>query len=102
MPDNDLQAIQAARDLVEAAHRAQAAVAGFDQAKIDAICEAMATAAQAHSMRLATLASPTGRRLTPFRRQRTQGFSPRRPRFATPEGSADGRRGARHRVGGRD
>jgi acetaldehyde dehydrogenase (acetylating) len=56
MPDNDLQAIQAARDLVEAAHRAQAVVAGFDQAKIDAICEAMATAAQARSMRLATLA----------------------------------------------
>jgi len=56
MPDKDLQAIQAARDLVEAAHRAQAAVANFDQTKIDAICEAMATAAQAHSMRLATLA----------------------------------------------
>lgn len=56
MPDKDLQAIQAARDLVEAASRAQAVVAGFDQAKIDAICEAMATAAQAHSMRLATLA----------------------------------------------
>ncbi|MBO0724014.1 MAG: aldehyde dehydrogenase family protein [Blastocatellia bacterium] len=56
MPDNDLQAIQAARDLVEAAHRAQAVVVNFDQAKIDAICEAMATAAQAHSMRLATLA----------------------------------------------
>jgi acetaldehyde dehydrogenase (acetylating) len=56
MPDNDLQAIQAARDLVEAAHRAQAVVAKFDQAKIDAICEAMAAAAQAHSMRLATLA----------------------------------------------
>ncbi|HEU0184079.1 MAG TPA: aldehyde dehydrogenase family protein [Blastocatellia bacterium] len=56
MPDNDLQAIQAARDLVEAANRAQAVVAGFDQGKIDAICEAMATAAQAHSMRLATLA----------------------------------------------
>src|SRR5262249_4282325 len=56
MPDKDLQAIQAARDLVEAASRAQAVVANFDQAKIDAICEAMATAAQAHSMRLATLA----------------------------------------------
>ncbi|MGH9939114.1 MAG: aldehyde dehydrogenase family protein, partial [Blastocatellia bacterium] len=56
MPDKDLQAIQAARDLVEAAHRAQAAVADFDQTKIDAVCEAMATAAQAHSMRLATLA----------------------------------------------
>jgi acetaldehyde dehydrogenase (acetylating) len=56
MPDKDLQAIQAARDLVEAASRAQAVIAGFDQAKIDAICEAMATAAQSHSMRLATLA----------------------------------------------
>jgi acetaldehyde dehydrogenase (acetylating) len=56
MPDNDLQAIQAARDLVEAAHRAQTVVAKFDQTKIDSICEAMATAAQAHSMRLATLA----------------------------------------------
>jgi acetaldehyde dehydrogenase (acetylating) len=56
MPDNDLQAIQSARDLVEAAHRAQTVVANFDQAKIDAICEAMATAAQAHSMRLAMLA----------------------------------------------
>src|SRR5262245_7199526 len=56
MPDKDLQAIQAARDLVEAAHGAQAAVANFDQTKIDAICEAMATAAQSQSMRLATLA----------------------------------------------
>jgi acetaldehyde dehydrogenase (acetylating) len=56
MPDNDLQAIQAARDLVESANRAQAVVAKFDQAKIDAICEAMAAAAQANSMRLATLA----------------------------------------------
>ncbi len=56
MPDKDLQAIQASRDLVEAAHRAQGQVANFDQEKIDAICEAMATAAQAHSMRLATLA----------------------------------------------
>jgi acetaldehyde dehydrogenase (acetylating) len=56
MPDNDLKAIQAARDLVEAGAAAQAVVARFDQARIDAICEAMATAAQAHSMRLATLA----------------------------------------------
>ncbi|HMX29406.1 MAG TPA: aldehyde dehydrogenase family protein, partial [Blastocatellia bacterium] len=46
----------AARDLVEAAHRAQAVVASFDQAKIDAICEAMAVAAQTQSFRLATLA----------------------------------------------
>ncbi len=56
MADKDLQSIQAARDLVEAAHRAQATVASFDQAKIDAICEAMAVAAQAQSFRLATLA----------------------------------------------
>lgn len=56
MADKDLQSIQTARDLVEAAHRAQAVVAGFDQAKIDSICEAMAVAAQAQSFRLATLA----------------------------------------------
>jgi acetaldehyde dehydrogenase (acetylating) len=56
MPDKDLQAIQAARDLVESAHRAQAVVATFDQGKIDAVCEAMATAAQMNAMRLATLA----------------------------------------------
>ncbi len=56
MLDPDLQSIQAARDLVEAAHRAQAIVASFDQARIDAICEAMAQAAQRESMRLGTLA----------------------------------------------
>jgi len=56
MADKDLQSIQAARDLVEAAHRAQAVVATFDQTKIDAICEAMAIAAQLQSFRLATLA----------------------------------------------
>lgn len=56
MADKDLQSIQTARDLVEAAHRAQAVVAGFDQAKIDSICEAMAVAAQAQSFRLATMA----------------------------------------------
>lgn len=56
MPDKDLQSIQASRDLVEAAHRAQAIVAGFDQARIDAICEAMAIAAREHSQRLAQLA----------------------------------------------
>ena len=56
MADNDLQSIQAARDLVAAAHRAQAVVATFDQAKIDAICEAMAQAAKVDSLRLATLA----------------------------------------------
>lgn len=56
MPDQDLQAIQAARDLVAAAHAAQTRLATFDQARIDAICEAMAQAAQAASMRLAQLA----------------------------------------------
>lgn len=56
MADKDLQSIQAARDLVEAAHRAQAVVATFDQAKVDSICEAMAVAAQSQSFRLAVLA----------------------------------------------
>jgi acetaldehyde dehydrogenase (acetylating) len=56
MADKDLQSIQAARDLVEAAHRAQSTVATFDQAKIDAISEAMAVAAQSQSFRLAQLA----------------------------------------------
>ena len=56
MPDQDLQSIQAARDLVEAAHCAQAAVAAFDQARIDAIGEALASAAQRESMRLGQLA----------------------------------------------
>ncbi len=56
MLDKDLASIQSARDLVEAAHKAQAVVASFDQAKIDAICEAMAQAAQRESMRIAQLA----------------------------------------------
>ena len=56
MPDQDLQSIQAARDLVEAAHRAQAVIANFDQARIDAIGEAMAQAAQRESQRLGQLA----------------------------------------------
>ncbi len=56
MIDPDLQSIQSARDLVAAAHRAQVIVASFEQAQIDAICEAMATAAQRESMRLAQLA----------------------------------------------
>lgn len=56
MADKDLQSIQAARDLVEAAHRAGSLVARFDQAKIDSICEAMAVAAQSQSFRLGTLA----------------------------------------------
>ncbi len=54
--DKDLVSVQQARDLVEAAHRAQAEVAQFDQAKIDRICEAMANAALRESMRLGAMA----------------------------------------------
>jgi acetaldehyde dehydrogenase (acetylating) len=54
--DKDLISVQQARDLVEAAHRAQAEVARFDQATIDHICEAMAKAALRESPRVAALA----------------------------------------------
>src|SRR5438445_3657882 len=54
--DKDLISVQQARDLVEAAHRAQAEVARFDQTKIDRICEAMAKAALRESPRVASLA----------------------------------------------
>ena len=54
--DKDLVSVQQARDLVEAAHRAQAQVAEFDQAKIDRICEAMANAALAEAARLGAMA----------------------------------------------
>lgn len=54
--DKDLISVQQARDLVEAAHRAQAELARFDQAKIDRICEAMARAALRVSPRVAALA----------------------------------------------
>src|SRR5918997_1611993 len=54
--DKDLVSVQQARDLVEAAHRAQAEVAQFEQAKIDRICEAMAKAALAEAARLGALA----------------------------------------------
>jgi acetaldehyde dehydrogenase (acetylating) len=54
--DKDLISVQQARDLVEAAHRAQVEVARFDQAKIDHICEAMAGAALRESPRVAALA----------------------------------------------
>ena len=50
--DKDLVSVQQARDLVEAAHRAQTQVAEFDQAKIDRICEAMAKAALREATRL--------------------------------------------------
>jgi acetaldehyde dehydrogenase (acetylating) len=54
--DKDLVSVQQARDLVEAAHRAQAEVAQFDQAKIDRICEAMAKAASQEATRLGAMA----------------------------------------------
>jgi acetaldehyde dehydrogenase (acetylating) len=57
MADKDLVSVQQARDLVEAAHRAQAQLARFDQAKIDRICEAMARAALREAARLGALAT---------------------------------------------
>src|SRR6266480_525199 len=54
--DKDLVSVQQARDLVEAAHKAQAEVARFDQAKIDHICEAMAKAALREGARLGAMA----------------------------------------------
>src|ERR1041385_8218852 len=54
--DKDLVSVQQARDLVEAAHRAQGQLARFDQARIDRICEAMARAALRESARLGQLA----------------------------------------------
>ncbi|HEX8116287.1 MAG TPA: aldehyde dehydrogenase family protein, partial [Pyrinomonadaceae bacterium] len=57
MADKDLVSVQQARDLVEAAHRAQGVLARFDQAKIDRICEAMARAALRDAARLGALAT---------------------------------------------
>src|ERR1051325_5389229 len=54
--DKDLVSVQQARDLVEAAHRAQVGLARFDQAKIDRICEAMSRAALKDAARLGALA----------------------------------------------
>jgi acetaldehyde dehydrogenase (acetylating) len=54
--DKDLVSVQQARDLVEAAHRAQVELAHFDQGKIDRICEAMAKAALREAARLGALA----------------------------------------------
>src|SRR5216683_2592868 len=54
--DKDLVSVQQARDLIEAAHRAQAEVAEFDQEKIDRICEAMARAALREGARLGAMA----------------------------------------------
>ncbi|HEV2861330.1 MAG TPA: aldehyde dehydrogenase family protein [Pyrinomonadaceae bacterium] len=55
--DKDLLSVQQARDLVEAAHRAQGQLARFDQGKIDRVCEAMARAALADAARLGAMAS---------------------------------------------
>lgn len=54
--DKDLISVQQARDLVEAAHRAQLEIAKFDQAKIDRICDVMAQAALRESARVAAMA----------------------------------------------
>jgi acetaldehyde dehydrogenase (acetylating) len=54
--DKDLVSVQQARDLIEAAHRAQVQLARFDQGKIDRICEAMAKAALREAARLGALA----------------------------------------------
>ncbi|MDT7604880.1 MAG: hypothetical protein QOF61_2877 [Acidobacteriota bacterium] len=54
--DKDLVSVQQARDLVEAAHRAQVQLARFDQARVDRICEAMARAALREAARLGALA----------------------------------------------
>src|SRR5439155_11316911 len=56
MSDKDLVSQQEARDAVDAAYLAFKSVAKFDQAKIDEICEAMAGAALADSLRLGQLA----------------------------------------------
>ena len=56
MGDKDRHAQQEARDAVAAAFQAASVVAGFDQAKIDSICEAMSKAALDDSARLGRLA----------------------------------------------
>lgn len=54
--DKDLISVQQARDLVEGAHKAQAEIVRFDQAKIDRICEAMSKAALREAARLGAMA----------------------------------------------
>ncbi|MEJ7712321.1 MAG: aldehyde dehydrogenase family protein [Pyrinomonadaceae bacterium] len=57
MSDQDLVSVQQARDLVDAAARAQKSVlVRYDQAKIDRICEAMSRSALQEAARLGTLA----------------------------------------------
>lgn len=54
--DKDLVSVQEARDLVESAHQAQLQLSGFDQSKINRICEAMSRAALREAARLGALA----------------------------------------------
>ena len=54
--DKDLISVQQARDLVEAAFKAQAEIVKFDQAKIDRVCEAMSRAALREAARLGAMA----------------------------------------------
>ncbi|HEX8735635.1 MAG TPA: aldehyde dehydrogenase family protein [Pyrinomonadaceae bacterium] len=56
MADKDLISQQEARDAVESAFRAFQTIAKFDQAKIDRICEAMASAGLREAARLGQLA----------------------------------------------
>ncbi|MBP6003064.1 MAG: aldehyde dehydrogenase family protein [Pyrinomonadaceae bacterium] len=56
MGDNDLISQQEARDAVDAARTAFDVVMRFDQAKIDAICDAMAGVALANAARLGQMA----------------------------------------------
>lgn len=54
--DKDLVSVQQARDLVDAAHNAQAELARFDQAKVDRICETMSKVALRDAARLGAMA----------------------------------------------
>jgi acyl-CoA reductase-like NAD-dependent aldehyde dehydrogenase len=54
--DPDLRALQEVRDLVERARRAQAGVARYSQARVDAVCAAVAKAAAGAAYDLARLA----------------------------------------------
>jgi hypothetical protein len=86
--DKDLLSVQQARDLVEAAHRAQAQVVQFDQAKIDRICDAMAKAALRESPRVAALAvEETGYGIAEDKRLR---INSRLRSFGTPETARSG------------
>ncbi|HWN09905.1 MAG TPA: aldehyde dehydrogenase family protein [Pyrinomonadaceae bacterium] len=54
--DKDLVSVQQARDLVDGAHKAQAELARFDQARIDRICETMSKVALREAARLGAMA----------------------------------------------